>query len=101
MGHISLLLLTLNGNHGVQTWYLSSAPWHWPQKADCPWNGVGAETKERVREEDGSDSEGRPTKRVRADNSVLLPSGNDEQNIEVLLNTHLMSCARDHCYLQG
>ena len=43
---------------------------------------LGEEIKKRVRERDGSDSEGRPTKRPRADTSAILPPGNDEQNIE-------------------
>ena len=42
----------------------------------------GEEFKKCIRERDGSDSEGRPTKRARADTSALLPPGNDEQNIE-------------------
>ena len=42
----------------------------------------GEEIKKRVRERDGSDSEGRPTKRARADTNALLPPGSDEQEIE-------------------
>ena len=42
----------------------------------------GEEIKELVRERDGSDSEGCPTKRARANNNALLPPGNDEQNFE-------------------
>ena len=42
----------------------------------------GEDIKNRVRERDGSDSEGRPIKRARADTSALLPPGNNEQNIE-------------------
>ena len=42
----------------------------------------GEEIKKLGRERDGSDSEGRPKKRARADTSALLPPVNDEQNIE-------------------
>lgn len=42
----------------------------------------GEEIKDLVKERDGSDSEGRPIKRARADTSALLPPGNDEQSIE-------------------
>lgn len=42
----------------------------------------GEEIKKRVGERDGSDSDGRPIKRARADTSAPLPPGNDEQNIE-------------------
>ena len=42
----------------------------------------GEGIKKRVRERDGSDNEGRSTKRARADTSALLPLGGDEQEIE-------------------
>ena len=42
----------------------------------------GEEIKKRVRERDGSDSEGRPKKRARADTRALLPPGDDEQAVE-------------------
>jgi hypothetical protein len=42
----------------------------------------GEEIRKRVRERDGSDSEGRPAKRARADTSSLLPPGGDEQEVE-------------------
>ena len=42
----------------------------------------GEEIRKRVRERDGSDSEGRPTKRARADTSALLPPGGDGQEVE-------------------
>lgn len=42
----------------------------------------GEEISKRVRKRDGCDSEGRPTKRVRADTSTLLPPGGHGQEIE-------------------
>ncbi|KAK3169991.1 hypothetical protein OEA41_009376 [Lepraria neglecta] len=42
----------------------------------------GEEIRERVRERDGSDSEGRPIQRARADTSDLLPPGGDGQEVE-------------------
>ena len=53
-------------------------------KDDRPFSSVGAftEIKERVRERDCSESEGHPIKRARADTSILLPPGTDEQNVE-------------------
>ena len=45
-------------------------------------DGCGEEIKKRVRERDGSDSEGRPTQRARADTNALLPPGGDEKEIE-------------------
>ena len=42
----------------------------------------GEEIRKRVRERDGFDSEGRPTKRARADTRTLLSSGDDEQEVE-------------------
>ena len=42
----------------------------------------GEEIRKRVRERDGSDSEGNPTKRVRADTSTLLPPEGDGQEVE-------------------
>ncbi len=42
----------------------------------------GEEIRKRVRERDGSDDEGRPTKRARANTSALLPPEGDRQNIE-------------------
>ena len=42
----------------------------------------GEEIRKRMRERDGSDSEGRPTKRARADTSALLPPGGDGQEAE-------------------
>ncbi len=40
------------------------------------------EIRKRVRERDGSDDEGRPQKRARADTGVLLPSEDEEQEVE-------------------
>lgn len=45
-------------------------------------DGRGEEIRKRVRERDGSDSEGRPTKRARADTSALLPPGGDGQEVD-------------------
>lgn len=42
----------------------------------------GEAIKKRVRERDGSDDEGRPVKRSRADTITLLPLGEDEEEIE-------------------
>ena len=42
----------------------------------------GEEIRKRVRERDGSDSVGRPTKRARADTSALLPPGGDGQEVD-------------------
>ena len=42
----------------------------------------GEEIRKRVRERDGSDSEGRPAKRPRADTSALYPPGGDEQEVD-------------------
>jgi len=47
-------------------------------------DGRGEEIRERMRERDGSDSEGRPTKRARADTRALLPPGGDGQEVEEL-----------------
>ena len=38
---------------------------------------LGEEIKKRVRDRDGPDNEGRPTKRLRADASALLPPESD------------------------
>lgn len=48
----------------------------------------GEEIKNRVMERDGSDSEGRPTKRARADTSAILPPGNDPPQPEIDLNNY-------------
>lgn len=42
----------------------------------------GEEIRKRVRERDGSDSEGRPAKRARAETSALLPPGGDGLEVE-------------------
>ena len=42
----------------------------------------GEEIRKRVRERDGSDSVGRPTKRARAKTSALLPPGGDGQEVD-------------------
>lgn len=48
-------------------------------------DGRGEEIRKRMRERDGSDSEGRPTKRARADTGALLPPGGDGQEVEEVL----------------
>ena len=45
-------------------------------------NERGEEIRKRMRERDGSDSEGRPTKRARAKSSALLPPGGDGLEVE-------------------
>lgn len=42
----------------------------------------GEKIRKRVRERDGSDDEGRPKKRARADTGILFPPGDDEQDVE-------------------
>jgi len=44
----------------------------------------GEEIRKRMRERDGSDSQGRQMKRARANSSTLLPPESDEQEVEYL-----------------